>query len=163
MFTIPLNDGTSIPWLAFGTGSALFEQDASDAVRMAIENGIVHLDGAQVYGNEDSLGAGIKLSGRPRAELYIVTKLAEVDPGQTVKTSLQKSLSKLGVDYVDLFLIHGPTPRNEIKRLWKEMEEVRQLGLSKSIGVSNFEAGDLEVLLDGAEIIPAVNQVVSAH
>jgi diketogulonate reductase-like aldo/keto reductase len=162
MYTIPLNDGTHIPWLAFGTGTALYKQDATDAVRMAIDNGIVHLDGAQAYSNEESIGTAIKASGKPRTDFYVVTKLKPIDPGQAVKGLLEESLAKLGVDYVDLFLIHSPVPANKegrLKSLWKEMEGVKKSGLAKSIGVSNFRVEDLEDILDGAEIVPAVNQV----
>ncbi|RDB21552.1 NAD/NADP-dependent indole-3-acetaldehyde reductase [Hypsizygus marmoreus] len=160
--TITLNDGNHVPWLAFGTGTALYRRDAEDSVRTAIENGITHLDGAQMYDNEDSLGAGIRASGKPRSDLYIVTKLKALNPGQTVKESLKESLKKLGVDYVDLFLIHSPNPANKegkLKELWKGMEETKKEGLAKSIGVSNFRVEDLEVVVDGAEIIPAVNQI----
>lgn len=159
---LTLNDGSPIPWLAFGTGTALFGKDASEHVRMAIENDITHLDGAQVYDNEEHLGAGIKASGKPRTELYIVTKLNTPNPGQTVKSMLSASLVKLGVDYVDLFLIHAPfwgRERGNLKQVWKEMEAVRKEGLTKSIGVSNFSEDDLKVIMDGAEVIPAVNQV----
>jgi diketogulonate reductase-like aldo/keto reductase len=160
--TIPLNDGSSVPWLAFGTGSALFGKDATEYVRLAIENGMTHLDGAQTYDNEQSLGAGIRASGKPRSDLYIVTKLKTPDPGQTVKGLLNESLAKLGLDYVDLFLIHSPfwcRDRGNLKEIWKDMEEVQKEGLTKSIGVSNFNEEYLKVVLDGATVVPAVNQV----
>jgi diketogulonate reductase-like aldo/keto reductase len=160
--TITLNNGIRVPWLAFGTGTALYGKDAADSVRIAIENGITHLDGAQMYNNEDTLGAGIKASGKPRSELYIVTKLNVLSPGETVKESLEASLKKLGVDYVDLFLIHSPAPASKegrLKEWWQGMEEVNKAGLAKSIGVSNFRVEDLKVILDGTQIVPAVNQV----
>lgn len=161
--TFLLNDGTRIPWLAFGTGTALYGQDATNAVHTALENGITHLDGAQMYNNEDTLGAGIKASGKSRSDLYIVTKLRPgIGPEQTVKGLLEESLRKLDVDFVDLFLIHSPRPANQegkLKELWRAMEAVKKEGLAKSIGVSNFRVEDLKVILDGAEIIPAVNQI----
>ncbi|TFK42440.1 NADP-dependent oxidoreductase domain-containing protein [Crucibulum laeve] len=160
--TFTLNDGTSVPWLAFGTGTALYGKDAAESVKQAIETGITHLDGAQMYNNEETLAAGIKASGKPRSELYIVTKLKPPQPGQTVKGLLQESLKKLGTDYVDLFLIHTPRPANQegkLKEQWKAMEEVHEEGLAKSIGVSNFRVEDLQVVLDGAKIVPAVNQI----
>lgn len=160
--TVILNNGVRVPWLAFGTGTALYGRDATDFVRVAIENGITHLDGAQMYNNEDTLGAGIKASGKPRSELYIVTKLNGSFPGQTIKQTLQESLKKLGVDYVDLFLIHDPVParkEGKLKEWWKAMEGVEKDGLAKSIGVSNFKVEDLKEILDGAEIVPAVNQI----
>lgn len=162
MSTITLNDGSRVPWLAFGTGTALYGKDATDFVKAAIENGITHLDTAQVYDNEDTLGAGIKASGKPRSELYIVTKLKGLESAQTAKEALQDSLRKLNTDYVDLFLIHSPSPANKegkLKALWEEMEEIHSQGLAKSIGVSNFRVEDLNVILDGAKVIPAVNQV----
>ncbi|KAF5380823.1 hypothetical protein D9615_004083 [Tricholomella constricta] len=160
--TITLNNGVRVPWLAFGTGTALYGQDAAEFVRAAIDNGITHLDGAQMYNNEDTLGAGAKASGKPRSELYFVTKLKALNPGQTVKQALEDSLQKLGVDHVDLFLIHSPDPANKegkLKELWKAMEGVQKDGLTKSIGVSNFRVEDLKEILDDAEIVPAVNQI----
>jgi len=157
-----LNDGSQIPWLAFGTGTALYSKDAADLVRIAIENNIIHLDGAQVYKNEETLGAGIKASGKPRSELYVVTKLGNLEPGQTVKESLKISLEKLGLDYVDLFLIHFPLQgRNEKNQsqIWEGMEEAKRDGLTKSIGVSNFTVEDLKVILETAKVVPAVNQI----
>ncbi|KAG6860950.1 hypothetical protein C0995_005614 [Termitomyces sp. Mi166 len=160
--TITLNDGTAIPWLAFGTGTALYGKNAAEPIRVAIENGITHLDGAQAYNNEDSIGAGVKASGKPRSELFIVTKLKALGPGQTVKQALEESLTKLAVDYVDLFLIHSPHPANQqgkLKDLWKAMEGVKKEGLVKSIGVSNFRVEDLKDILEIAEVVPAVNQI----
>jgi diketogulonate reductase-like aldo/keto reductase len=163
MLKVTLNDGNSLPWLAFGTGSALYEQDATDSVRIAIENGITHLDGAQIYGNEKSLGVGIKATGMPRSDLYITTKLhTTLPPGKTVKDLLSESLENLGVDYVDLFLVHSPgqaRKAGKLKELWNAMELVCKERLTKSIGVSNFQVEDLKEILDGATIIPAVNQV----
>lgn len=107
-------------------------------------------------------GDGIKASGKPRSELYIVTKLKGLAPGQTVKETLVESLKKLGTDHVDLFLIHTPIPaatEGKLKEWWKGMEQVKQEGLAKSIGVSNFRVEDLKEIVDGASVIPAVNQV----
>lgn len=158
--TIPLNDGKQIPWLGFGTGTALYKQDAESAVRVAIANGIVHLDGAQMYQNEESLGNAIASSGKPRSELYVTTKLAELPAGKTVRDTLLESLKKLKLDYVDLFLIHVPTQHEgKLKSVWKEFEGLQKEGLAKSIGVSNFRVKDLEEIIDGAAVIPAVNQV----
>ena len=96
--TIPLNDGKQIPWLGFGTGTALYQRDAEAAVRVAIANGIVHLDGAQMYQNEDSLGNAIASSGKPRAELFVTTKLGKLPEGKTVRDTLLDSLKKLKLD-----------------------------------------------------------------
>ncbi|KAF9562197.1 Aldo/keto reductase [Agrocybe pediades] len=160
--TFTLNTGASIPWLGFGTGTALYGKDATKLVRLALDNKITHLDGAQMYNNEDSLGLGIKESGKPRSDLFVTTKLKNLAPGETVKQSLQKSLSKLGLDYVDLFLIHDPTPATKEGKLpewWAGMEEVYRDGLAKAIGVSNFKVEDLQVVLDTGKVVPAVNQI----
>lgn len=158
--TIPLNDGKQIPWLGFGTGTALYSKDAEAAIRVAIANGIVHLDGAQMYQNEDSLGNGIASSGKPRSELFVTTKLGKLPEGKTVRDTLVESLKKLKLDYVDLFLIHMPIHHEgKLKAVWKEFEELQKEGLAKSIGVSNFRIKDFEELLDGANVVPAVNQV----
>ena len=157
-----LNDGSKLPWLSFGTGTALYQQDATDLVRLAIDNNITFFDGAQIYNNEDTLGAGIKASGKPRSELFITTKFNTLLPGQTVKERLNISLAKLGLDYVDLFLIHFPEQpkrENSLTQWWEGMEEVKRAGLARSIGVSNFKVEDLEVILKTAKIVPAVNQV----
>lgn len=165
--SIPLNDGHHIPWLGFGTGTALYRQDATSLVKLAIETGVTHLDGAQVYANEDSLGDGIKAAGKPRSELYVTTKLnTPLPPGETVKDTLEKSLKKLQLDYVDLFLIHSPLPSAEegkLPEIWKQMEEVQAAGLTKSIGVSNFRVEDLQTILESGKVVPAVNQVRFYH
>ncbi|KIJ66696.1 hypothetical protein HYDPIDRAFT_149569 [Hydnomerulius pinastri MD-312] len=157
---LTLNDGTQAPWIAFGTGTALFQQDASNSIQLAIANGFTHLDCAQMYGNEESVGKGIAASGKPRSELYITTKLAGLRPGETAKTALQVSLKKLGVDHVDLYLIHSPSRHaGRLGQVWKDMEECKNEGLTKSIGVSNFGVDHLQEILKVATIPPAVNQL----
>lgn len=161
--TLPLNDGHQVPWIAFGTGTALYGKDAEAAIRLAIDNGFTHLDGAQVYGNEDTLGDGIVASGKPRSELYLTTKLGKLQPGATPKSALQESLRKMKVDYVDLYLIHQASNHvGQLKEIWKGMEEAQRAGLTKSIGVSNFTADNLKTILEVATILPAINQV-EAH
>lgn len=116
-----------------------------------------------MYGNEDTLGAGIAAANVPRSSLFVTTKFHEAPEGKTVKDILQLSLDKLKLDYVDLFLIHTPLGlESKLKELWKGMEEVKKSGLAKSIGVSNFRTQDLEVILEGATVIPAINQVCYA-
>lgn len=132
---------TSIPWIAFGTGTALKGRDAASAVKLAIEGGFTHLDGAQVYDNEESLGRGIAaamdLNERPRSELFITTKLGklgvkETGEQETVEQSLRASLNKLQLTYVDLFLIHTPLDHpDRLEEVWKEMETVQELSLTK--------------------------------
>ncbi|KIY68003.1 Aldo/keto reductase [Cylindrobasidium torrendii FP15055 ss-10] len=159
-----LNDGNTIPWLGFGTGTALYGKDASSQVKAAIDHGITHLDGAQVYQNEKALGEGIKASGKPRESLFVTTKFGPNTKGPTpvIRDTLVESLSKLGLDYVDLFLIHQPYPlneRGELKKTWQELEAIQKEGLAKSIGVSNYRVVDLKELLEGATVVPAVNQI----
>ena len=119
-----------------------------------------------MYKNEDTLGEGIKASGKPRSMLFVTTKLHLLSGDQTVKDSLLESLKKLGLAYVDLFLIHDPTPHQKegrLKEIWTQMEQVKDEGLARSIGVSNFRVSDLEEILPGAKIIPSVNQVGRDH
>jgi diketogulonate reductase-like aldo/keto reductase len=158
--TLTLNDGNQVPWIAFGSGTAFFQQDAQTAMQTAIATGFTHLDCAQMYENEETVGAAIQASGTPRPELFVTTKLDRLQPGQTAKTALQVSLAKLGMEYVDLYLVHNPRPhKGQLKAVWKVMEECKKEGLAKSIGVSNFEVEHLQEILEGAEIPPSVNQV----
>ena len=157
--TFTLNDGTQIPWIAFGTGTVHRDQDVSATISLAIANGITHLDGAQMYKNEEWVGKAIASSGRPRSELYVTTKLDEVPEGRTVRDMLMESLTKLHLDYVDLFLIHVPVHHpGRLQTVWKELEALHRDGLTKSIGVSNFPIKHLEEILEGATMIPAINQ-----
>ncbi|KAJ3784101.1 oxidoreductase [Lentinula aff. detonsa] len=152
--TFTLNDGVQIPWLGFGTGTALYTKDSAEAVKAAIQTGITHLD--------ESLGQGIKESGVPREQLFVTTKLEETPSAPTIKATLETSLKKLGLDYVDLFLIHSPfvaMKDGKLKEWWKEMEEIKKEGLAKSIGVSNFAVEHLQIILEDATVVPAVNQI----
>ncbi|KAI6115628.1 NADP-dependent oxidoreductase domain-containing protein [Pisolithus croceorrhizus] len=157
---IRLNDGNQLPWIAFGTGSALYGHDATESVRRALDNGFTHIDTAQRYGNEESVGRAIKLSGKSREELYVTTKLGKLEPGETVRDALLTSLTKLNLEYVDSYLVHNPSHhQGRLRQVWKEMEEVRKEGLARSIGVSNFYVEHLEEVLAVATITPAVNQI----
>ncbi|KAI1105319.1 Aldo/keto reductase [Jackrogersella minutella] len=159
-----LNDGNAIPVLAYGFGTANFagkDEDMSKLGVMAIKNGFYHIDGAEAYGNETGMGAGIKASGTPREKLFITTKVVGTK-GQDVKAALATSLEKLGLDYLDLYLVHipfGAGSPEELQRIWAEMEEVKASGKVKSIGVSNFMEEDIEVILKTAKTIPAINQI----
>jgi diketogulonate reductase-like aldo/keto reductase len=155
-----LNDGHSIPWIAIGSGSAFFMQDASGPIAQAIVGGVTHIDTSQKYRNEESVGAGIARAGVPRDQLFITTKLEGAVPrGGKVIDSLRGSLKKLGLDYVDLFLIHSPLQHDDLVAVWKGMEECKKAGLARSIGGANFQRKHLEQVVEGGSILPAVNQV----
>jgi len=132
-----LNDGNAIPWLPYGTGTAIFRRDATDSVKLALDSGITHIDAAQKYRNEDTVGDVIAkyLSTPgvpPRTSLYVTTKLNLLLPGETVKNALKESLRKLKLDYVDLYLIHYPTAfEGRVAEIWNGMEEVKKLSLAK--------------------------------
>ncbi|KAG1861173.1 NADP-dependent oxidoreductase domain-containing protein [Suillus subalutaceus] len=163
--TLSLNDGSQIPSLAFGTGTAFSRhQDAQTTLESAINIGFTHFDGAQRYKNEATLGAAIKASESsvPRSELFITTKYAPLTPEETAKTALCKSLEKLGLEYVDLYLVHAPKDHMDgggLKGVWKVMEECKREGLTRSIGVSNFGVEHILEIVEGAQILPAVNQL----
>jgi 2,5-diketo-D-gluconate reductase A len=150
-----LGDGSLMPMLGLGVWQVENNRDAVDAVRWALEAGYRHIDTAQAYGNEESVGQGLRESGVPREEVFITTKFF---PGrQDPVAEIERSLQRLGVDYVDLYLVHwpelGPT------RAWPGMEQTRASGFARSIGVSNFGVDDLAKLLATATVPPVVNQV----
>jgi len=151
-----LADGHQMPILGLGVWQVPEGAAAVNAVRWALELGYRHIDTAQAYGNEESVGRALRDSGVPRQEVFVTTKF---HPGRRKDpvAEAEKSLRRLGVDQVDLYLIHwpagGPT------WAWPGMERARELGLARSIGVSNFSAGELEDVIAAGTIPPAVNQV----
>ena len=155
-----LNSGTSIPQLGFG----VFRVDPTDAQRVvedALEVGYRHIDTAAAYNNEKEVGAAIAASGIPRDELFITTKLANPDhaTGEIIP-AFDASLGKLGLDYVDLYLIHWPMPANDLYiQAWRQFERFYGEHSARAIGVSNFLVPHLETLLAATDIVPAVNQV----
>lgn len=158
--TVKLNDGTEIPQLGFGVWQVPADT-AQEVVAKALEVGYRHIDTAAVYGNEEGVGAAIAESGIPREELYITTKLWVTDykAGQT-KQALATSLEKLGLDYVDLYLIHWPAPADEkYLQAWQALEELKAEGKTRSIGVSNFLAEHLDRVAQVGNVTPAVNQI----
>ncbi|KAF2257544.1 aldo-keto reductase family 1 member C13 [Lojkania enalia] len=166
--SLKLNDGTSIPMLAYGTGTAWYksgdeskiDQAVIDGVTMAIRLGYTHLDGAEMYKTELELGTAIKQSSIPREKLYIVTKVNN-NVGD-IENALKSSLKKLQIDYVDLYLIHSPfwaKSDEELQSAWTSMEAVQKSGLAKSIGVSNFLPKHLSAILKTAKVVPAINQI----
>jgi len=156
---IKLNDGNLIPSIAFGTWTLGNGQAPVDYVGQALSVGFSHIDTAQMYRNEVEAGIAIRESGLARSDIYITTKYSGVD-GLDVETSIQNSVENLGVAYVDLYLIHFPwLAVPDIPAAWKQFEKVKEAGLAKSIGISNFEVSDLAILLASAKIKPVVNQI----
>jgi len=157
---IELNDGRSIPQLGFG----VFKVDPDEAERVvtdALEVGYRHIDTAAVYGNEVGVGRAIEKSGIPRDELFITTKLWNSDQGtQSAFDAIDLSLEKLGLDHVDLYLIHWPRPDlDRYVETWLAMEQIRRDGKTRSIGVSNFHRPHLERIIAESGTVPAVDQV----
>jgi 2,5-diketo-D-gluconate reductase A len=150
-----LADGNEMPMLGLGVWQVPNGPECVRAVRWALELGYRHIDTAQAYGNEESVGRGLHESGVPRDEVYITTKFnpSHRDPA----AEAEHSLKRLGIDHVDLYIVHwpegGPT------RAWPGMERARERGYTRSIGVSNFNVAELEVLLGTATVPPVVNQV----
>lgn len=165
-----LSNGLAIPKVAFGTWQIPNGKDAYDAVKYALEVGYTHIDTAQIYGNEASVGDAIQDSQLNREEIFLTTKVwNDKHAYDLAKESIEESLKKLKTDYLDLLLIHWPNPKalrenNAWKaanaQTWKALEEYYKAGKIKSIGVSNFMIHHLEALLETAEIIPHVNQVL---
>src|SRR4051794_29671160 len=150
-----LSDGNRIPLLGLGVWQVRDGRECEDAVRWALEAGYRHIDTAQYYRNERSVGRAVRDSGLRREDVFITTKFA---PGRRdPAVELQRSLERLGLDHVDLYLVHwpggGPT------RAWEGMQRARELGHARSIGVSNYGVRDIEALLAAAEVPPVVNQV----
>lgn len=151
----PLSDGREIPVLALGVWQIPNGRECVNAVRWALEVGYRHIDTAQLYGNEESIGRAVQESGLPREELFITTKFA---PSRHDPTSeAEGSLRRLGLDYVDLYLVHWP--QGGPTRAWPGMEKALQLGYTRSIGVSNYGVGEMDEVMRVAEVPPVVNQV----
>jgi 2,5-diketo-D-gluconate reductase A len=157
---ITLNDGHRIPQLGLGTWPLDDEQVAA-AVVHAMEAGYRHIDTAVKYGNEEGVGNGIRASGVDRGDVFVTTKLDGQFQGQDrAVAGLEGSLKRLGLDYVDLLLIHWPLPqRDEFVSTWKTFERLQAEGKARSIGVSNFKPAHLERLMAETEVVPAVNQI----
>ncbi|QCO96620.1 aldo/keto reductase [Arthrobacter sp. 24S4-2] len=157
---IELNDGHRIPQIGLGTWP-LDDKQVAAAVVDAVEAGYRHIDTAVKYGNEAGVGDGVRASGLERSELFITTKLdGEFQGNDRAVAGLDGSLRRLGLDYVDLLLIHWPLPRrDEFISTWKTFERLQAEGKARSIGVSNFKPAHLERLLAACDVVPAVNQI----
>lgn len=155
---IPLNDGTSIPQLGFGV-CLIDPAETERIVSVALEAGYRHIDTAAIYGNEEGVGRAIAASGIPRDEIHVTTKLWNDRHGDA-DAALAGSLDRLGLDHVDLYLIHWPCPRqNRYVEAWRGLIGLREQGLTTSIGVSNFLPEHLDRLEMQTPVTPAVNQV----
>jgi 2,5-diketo-D-gluconate reductase A len=153
--TCLLADGRQMPLIGLGVWQVPDGPQCENAVRWALESGYRHIDTAQAYGNEESVGRALRASGVPREQIFITTKFAPArrDPA----AELEQSLRRLGVDFVDLYLVHWP--RGGPTRAWPGMERALARGYSRSIGVSNFSVADLDSLREVASVAPVVNQV----
>jgi 2,5-diketo-D-gluconate reductase A len=157
---IKLNNGAVIPQLGFGVFQIEPEQTA-ETVRAAFEVGYRHIDTAQMYGNEAEVGEAIASSGLDRSELWITTKCNNSNHGEDdSQRALDESLQKLGLDHVDLYLIHWPLPGKDLYvETWKGFEKALSDGKTRTIGVSNFQPHHLDRLAEETETVPAVNQI----
>ncbi|KAJ1969191.1 hypothetical protein H4R35_006209 [Dimargaris xerosporica] len=156
-----LNNGTKIPAVGYGVYELPNSSETCQLVAHALQSGYRHVDTAAMYDNEDATGRGIRESGLPRAQIFVTTKLNSPNRGyQETLDEFHQSLRKLGLDYVDLYLMHapygGPAKRRES---WKAMEKLHHEGLIKSLGVSNFGVRHLKELLEDCSVKPAVNQI----
>jgi diketogulonate reductase-like aldo/keto reductase len=165
--TYKLSNGVGIPCIGFGTWQTPDGDVAVRSVAAAIEAGYRHIDTAQAYGNEESVGKGIRESGIDRKDLFITTKLWNSNHSYklTMRT-FEDSMNKLGLDYLDLFLIHWPNPiafrdhwQEANAESWKAMEELYEAGKIRAIGVSNFRPHHIEEILKTAKVAPMVNQI----
>eukprot|EP00696_Hemimastix_kukwesjijk_P010235 gnl/Hemi2/22867_TR7653_c0_g1_i1.p1 gnl/Hemi2/22867_TR7653_c0_g1~~gnl/Hemi2/22867_TR7653_c0_g1_i1.p1 ORF type:complete len:282 (+),score=67.74 gnl/Hemi2/22867_TR7653_c0_g1_i1:83-928(+) len=153
--------GVAIPRLGLGVYQAAEGEETFNSVRTALQLGYRHIDTAALYGNEKSVGEALRASGIPRSEVFITTKLWNSDQGfAKTLAAFEQSRTKLGVDYVDLYLIHGPNT-NSAKRLesWRALEQLLQEGKCRSIGVSNYGVRHLQELFANSTVKPAVNQI----
>jgi 2,5-diketo-D-gluconate reductase A len=155
---VSLNDGRSIPQLGFGVWQVK-DEEIVPAVRAALDAGYRSIDTAAIYGNERGVGEALRASGVPREEVFVTTKLWNPDQVRPAE-ALDESLERLGLDAVDLYLIHWPAPRKDLYvETWRALVRLREEGRARSIGVSNFNPDHLRRIVDATGVTPAVNQV----
>ena len=168
---ITLSNGVIVPQLALGTWF-IDDDKAADAVKSAAEIGYRHFDSAQAYGNERGVGEGVRSCGIPRDELFVTTKVAaEHKDYKSAADGIDESLRKMGLDYIDMMIIHSPQPWREVNKsddryfegnleVWRALTDAYKAGKLRAIGVSNFLKEDIDNLLENAEVKPMVNQVL---
>ena len=153
---VRLNDGHVMPMIGFGTYQ-MPRRITQQCVEQALEIGYRHIDTAQCYGNEHEVGLAVKASGLPRQEVFVTTKLWGARGYGDTMRSIENSLRAIGLDYIDLFLIHEPS--GDFISQYQAMEDARQMGLLRSIGVANFLEDNYMKLIGNCRVIPAVNQI----
>lgn len=154
-----LNTGAYIPAIGFGTWKILLNRKTSRVVSDALDAGYRLIDTAMVYGNEKGVGEAVRLSGIPREKIFVTTKLWNFHQGyDKAINAFDKSLARLGFDYIDMYLIHWPVSGKR-QESWRALEDIHKTGRAQAIGVSNYTVSHLEELLSGSKIMPAVNQV----
>lgn len=159
--TITLNNGTVIPQVGLGVFQTPDGDTTVNAVQTALENGYRHIDTAMIYRNEASVGEGIRRAGLPRGDFFVTTKLWNDDiRAHRGKDAFQESLDRLGLDYVDLYLIHWPA--DGWQQAWDDLQEIYASGRAKAIGVSNFQKHHIDELLANSDVLPAVDQIESS-
>lgn len=158
--TVTLNTGATMPQLGLGVWQVEPEECIA-AVRKALESGYTKIDTAAAYQNEEQVGQAIADSGVPREQLFVTTKLWNDDQGRgRAEAAFEASLQRLGMDYVDLYLIHWPAPaQDRFVETWQVLERLHADGRARAIGVSNFQPAHLQRLFDECEVVPALNQI----
>ncbi|MBE0678624.1 MAG: aldo/keto reductase [Bacteroidales bacterium] len=163
-----LANGVTVPAIGFGTWQIPSGDIAYNSVKEALKAGYRHIDTAQAYGNEASVGQAIRDSGIDRSEIFVTSKLpAEIKSYRAAQIGTGMTMKKIGLDYIDLYLIHAPWPWTEIGadytkeniEVWRAMEEFYESGKTRSIGISNFNVKDINAILDTCHIRPMVNQI----
>jgi 2,5-diketo-D-gluconate reductase A len=155
--TVTIADGVAMPLLGLGTWQAS-DQEAYDAVRTALDLGYRLIDTATMYRNEAAVGRAVRDSGLARGEVFLTTKLRASDAGREPET-IRASLEAMGLDYLDLWLIHWPVARGAGAGTWQRFIQARDAGLTRAIGVSNYNSAEIDELTDATGVVPAVNQI----